>query len=197
MTMIGNMPDEISKIIHDFIRPQLRTLVWATEREGGEPLENNNKPKPNIFNSRIDAMEYYKLQFNNPNINNVELVSERAIWKEHIRKYRTTEGKRVVVGKKGFIAGKYWIKLYHISKCKNVCSCCNVYLQTDFVRGFNKFSSNNSTIQNIKYLRSDCCEKILCENCAVEWYGGFFCKNDECLSTIENMSNPSDSDSDY
>ena len=194
MTMIGYMPDEISKVIHDFIRPQLRTLVWDSEREGGEAIDKNNKPKPHIFNSRIDAVEFYNLQFNKPNIRSVELVSEIAIWKEHIRKYRTPEGKRVVVMNKKLIDGKYMVKLYHIQKCKNICSCCGVDLQTDFVKGFNKFSANNSMIQNIKYKKTDCCEKILCRNCAVDWYGGFFCKNEECLSVMIEVS---ESESDY
>ena len=202
MTMIGYMPDEISKVIHDFIRPNIRTQVWVKDEKDEKQIK-----KPYIFKYLKDATEFYNYKSNQVGVSMVELVNDRELWREQIKKFREKvyahdgtfiKSRKVVIKKSKLSSGrdKYWVKLLHIQKYKNVCSCCNVDLETEFIKSSRAFRIESKK-QNIKYKRTDCCEKILCVKCADVYYGGFFCKKEECnIAILDFMDNSSGSDSD-
>ncbi len=100
MTMIGYMPDEISKVIHDFIRPVVRyelttyrydedgDMIW---KEDGDMFMTNNHQK---------MVEYYTNKLTIPDVVRVKIAIERKVYRNMLKKYRTKTGKRMVVRKR-------------------------------------------------------------------------------------------------
>jgi len=199
MTMIGYMPDEISKYIHDFIRPIIIFKVISSEREGGDTYDGE-KPKPIVFNKESDAWQFYNSQFNKPDIRSVELVKELAVPVKHLSKYKYMVNgriKKLVVSKKKIANGKpLMLPRLSVGKCKNVCSYCNIQLQSEFKYAFNRgYRKTDLVSQNVKYKKSDCCDKIICSGCAISYFGGMFCPKEECIEMTDDFED-SDSDSD-
>ena len=94
MTMIGYMPDEISKVIHDFIRPVLRyELTTYKYDEEGCFKECNSF----MINNYKEMFEYYNDKLTIPNIVRVKIVIERKIYRNMLKKYRNKTGKKLIV----------------------------------------------------------------------------------------------------
>ena len=97
--MIGYMPDEISKVIHDFIRPVVRyELTTYKYDEDGFMMEEDD----NMFmtNNHEKMVKYYTDKLTIPDIIRVKIVIERKVYRNMLKKYRTKTGKRMVVRKR-------------------------------------------------------------------------------------------------